>query len=100
MKSKNIRSVSWLHFVNNKVLCARTKGKDKFYIPGGKIDATESLEEALHREVHEELNVQLVDGSLSLAIIINAPAHGFSDNRNVEMHCFLAKYKQTQKLKK
>lgn len=29
-----IRSVACLHAENNKILCVRTKGKDKFYISG------------------------------------------------------------------
>ena len=90
-----IRSVAWLHVENNRVLCVRTKGKDKFYIPGGKIDQGESSEAALLREIKEELNITLSKKSICPAITIVADAHGFSVDTKVEMQCFYAEYSGT-----
>ena len=87
-----IRSVAWLHVDNGKVLCVRTKGKDKFYIPGGKIDPGETPEAALIREIEEELGVLLDESTLLPAITIVAAAHGFGAGQNVEMQCFYAEY--------
>lgn len=84
-----IKSVAWLHVENGKVLCVRTKGKDKFYIPGGKIDQGEYPEDALIREIREELNITLSKKTLRPAIKITAEAHGFNGVQ-VEMQCFFA----------
>ncbi|NVK75966.1 NUDIX hydrolase [Marinomonas sp. CT5] len=88
-----IRSVAWLHVENGKVLCVRTKGKDKFYIPGGKIDQGESAKAALIREIQEELGVSLDENSIVPATTIVAAAHGFSSDQKVEMQCFYAQYR-------
>ena len=37
----------------------REREKRQFAFPGGKIDRSESIEEALHREIKEELNVTI-----------------------------------------
>ncbi|MBU3823856.1 MAG: NUDIX domain-containing protein [Candidatus Oceanisphaera merdipullorum] len=87
-----IRSVAWLHVENGKVLCVRTKGKDKFYIPGGKIDLGEKPKVALVREIKEELGVSLDESSILPAITIVAAAHGFNSGQKVEMQCFYAQY--------
>lgn len=87
-----IRSVAWLHVENNKILCVRTKGKDKFYIPGGKIDQGENSIAALLREINEELGVTLDENSILPATTITAIAHGDSAGRDVEMQCFFAQY--------
>lgn len=87
-----IRSVAWLHKKNDRVLCVRTKGKNKFYIPGGKINQGEKLEEALMREIKEELGITLDKQSISPAIKIKADAHGRDDGAKVEMQCFFASY--------
>lgn len=87
-----IRSVAWLHVENGKVLCVRTKGKDKFYIPGGKIDLGEKPKAALVREIKEELSVSLDESSILPAVTIVAAAHGFSSGQKVEMQCFYAQY--------
>jgi len=86
-----IKSVAWLHVENGKVLCVRTRGKDKFYIPGGKMDQDESPEDALTREIKEELNVTLSKKTIRPAFTIIAEAHGFNDTQ-VEMQCFFAAY--------
>ena len=86
-----IKSVAWLHIEDGKVLCVRTKGKDKFYIPGGKIDQGEKPQEALIREIREELNLTLCEESISPAVTIIADAHGF-DNAQVEMQCYFASH--------
>ena len=53
-------------FQNNKILCAQ-RGQDKslplkWEFPGGKIEAGESAQEALKREISEEMNCQIEIG--------------------------------------
>ncbi|MCC4263710.1 NUDIX domain-containing protein [Oceanimonas baumannii] len=85
-----IKSVAWLYTENNKTLCVRTRGKDKFYIPGGKINKGELPEAALIREIKEELNITLHRESISPAVKIIADAHGLGSDVKVEMQCYFA----------
>ena len=57
---------------NNRVLLitrARDPGKGKYGLPGGFVDPDESLEEALRREVLEEMNLQ----TTSIQYLISFP---------------------------
>lgn len=85
-----IHSVAWLYQKGGKVLCVRTKNKDKFYIVGGKINQGETPEQALIREVKEELSLDLIPESIKYATTITAEAHGFKADTMVEMQCFYA----------
>jgi 8-oxo-dGTP pyrophosphatase MutT (NUDIX family) len=54
-----IDTVAWVRVENGRILCARPRGKDIFYIPGGKREGTETDLQALLREITEELTVTL-----------------------------------------
>src|SRR5690348_17382547 len=58
-----IDTVAWVHLENGRILCARPRGKDVFYIPGGKREGAESDLETLRREISEELTVALLPGT-------------------------------------
>jgi len=49
---------------DNKVLMAKNFNVDKYYIPGGTIEKNESEEEALLREIKEELSVDIIKDSM------------------------------------
>ena len=55
-----IETVAWVHLENGRILCARPRGKDIFYVPGGKREGAESDLQALLREITEELTVTLL----------------------------------------
>ena len=74
---------------NRKLLLAYSKNKQCFYLPGGKIDNGESAEEALCREIEEELNVHLKKEDLKYYTHISAPAFGELDGIMMEQECFL-----------
>jgi len=86
-----INSVAWVYQKNNKVLCVKSKGKDKFFIPGGKLDHNESNEAALQREIYEELSLTLLPETISYFITIKEVAYGL-DNTLVNMHCFTGNF--------
>lgn len=44
---------------NNQLLLAYSSNKNAWYLPGGKVDKGETSREALIREIHEELNIDL-----------------------------------------
>ena len=87
-----LKAVAWLHWKNDQMLCVRSIGKDKFYIPGGKYEQGESDSEALRREITEELGVTLIPNSIQELITIHAPAHGYPAPTKVAMKCFQADF--------
>ena len=87
-----IDKIAWLHLENGAVLCSRSKGKDAFYLPGGKREGTESDLETLVREVREELSVEIDPESAKLFGIFRAEAHGKAAGVIVRMSCYTADY--------
>jgi 8-oxo-dGTP pyrophosphatase MutT (NUDIX family) len=71
-----IRKIALLHICGRRVLCARSKGRDAFYVPGGKPEAGEDDMAVLHREVEEELGIGLMEGSIQPRGRFEAPADG------------------------
>jgi 8-oxo-dGTP diphosphatase len=93
MTSMVIDVVAWICIRDRQVLCARTRGNDVFYLPGGKREQGESDWEALHREVQEELNVNLLAETFTELILIQEVAHGYTEPTQVTMRCFGADYR-------
>jgi len=86
---KQLQSVAWLHEKNAEVLCVKSKGKDKFFIPGGKPEPGETLEQALTRELKEELSIELQQDTICYRFSITDKAFGL-ENTELTMHCFSA----------
>ncbi|WP_201984021.1 NUDIX hydrolase [Hymenobacter rubidus] len=87
-----IDKIAWLHLRNGHVLSTRSRGKDRFYFPGGKREAGETDAQTLLREIEEELTVALDPASLQLAGVWEAPAHGHPAGVLVRMTCYYARY--------
>jgi 8-oxo-dGTP pyrophosphatase MutT (NUDIX family) len=83
-----LTSVGWLHVQGGRLLGVRTRGRDRFYLPGGKREPGETDEEALRREVREELGLELRD--VRPAFTVQAPAHGLAEETELTMRCFHA----------
>lgn len=88
---KEILSVAWIHRLGDKVLCVKSKGKNKYFIPGGKTESNESNENALKREIYEELSVNLNSESITHLFTVHDVAYGF-ENTMVKMHCYTANF--------
>jgi 8-oxo-dGTP pyrophosphatase MutT (NUDIX family) len=87
-----VDKLAWLLVVDGRLLSTRSKGKDTFYIPGGKRESDESDEQALRREIREELTVELVPESIVHAGTFEAQAHGKAEGVVVRMTCCWADY--------
>jgi 8-oxo-dGTP pyrophosphatase MutT (NUDIX family) len=94
---QTIDKLAWLCVQDGRILCARSRGKVILYLPGGKREAGETDVVALQREVREELSVDLVPNSLSLAGVFEAQAHGQPDGTMVRMTCYFGDYAGTLK---
>jgi 8-oxo-dGTP diphosphatase len=75
---------------DNKLLSVRSKGKDVFYIPGGKREFGETDEQALTREIKEELNVDVVQSSIKHMDTFEDHAHGRSKDTTVHISFYSA----------
>ena len=92
-----IDKLAYLHVKERKDLTARSKDNDTFYIPGGKREAGESDQQALMREVHEELDIQLLPNTIQYIEQFEAQAHNKPEGVKVRMTCYDADYEGTIK---
>lgn len=85
-----IAKVAWLRLDDGRVLAARTHGTAAFYLPGGKPEPGESDEQALVREIGEELGVTLDPATITPVLTVHAPAHGKPPGSTVRLTCYVA----------
>jgi len=90
-----IDKIAWLHLHDGQLLSTRSRGKDRYYIPGGKREAGETDQQTLLREISEELTVALDADSLAYVGTFEAPAHGHPSGVLVRMTCYRARYTGT-----
>jgi 8-oxo-dGTP diphosphatase len=83
-----ITVVGLVHVEAGRLLVVRSRNKKAFYLPGGKIEAGESPEAALRREVAEELGIELARPVVLKRYV--APAYGEGEGAMVDMTCFTA----------
>ncbi len=86
-----IDTVAWVRIEQGRILCARPRGKDVFYIPGGKRELGESDLQTLLREVEEELTVALLLETAAHVGVYEAADGAVS----VRMSCYTAEYRGT-----
>jgi len=92
-----IDTVAWVRAENGRILCARPRGKDIFYIPGGKREGRESDLQALSREITEELTVTLLPETVRHVGTYEAGQPGGHPGATVvvRMSCYTGDYSGT-----
>jgi 8-oxo-dGTP diphosphatase len=90
-----IDKLAWIYIKDRQVLGTRSKGKDTYYIPGGKRENDESDHQALIREIQEELAVGLRPNTLKFVGQFEAQAHGKPEGVFVRMTCYGGEYDGT-----
>jgi 8-oxo-dGTP diphosphatase len=90
-----IDKIAWLHIVDGRILSTRSRGKDVYYLPGGKREPGETDAETLVREIREELAVAITPASIAAAGTFEAQAHGHAAGTVVRMTCFTAEHTGT-----
>ena len=88
-----IDKLAWIYIKDRKILSTRSKGKDAWYIPGGKREEGESDLQALVREVKEEMDVELIEDSIKYFDTFKAQAHGKPEGVFVQMTCYTGDYR-------
>ncbi|KAB1457328.1 NUDIX hydrolase [Vibrio panuliri] len=89
---KVIDKLAWITIKDGKFLAVRSQGKELFYLPGGKRELGESDEQALVREIKEELSVDLVPSSIHYAGTFTAQADGKAEGVSVQLTCYFADF--------
>lgn len=88
-----IDKIAFICVKGKKVLAAVSKGKDAFYIPGGKREAGEDDKATLIREVEEELSVKILPETIKYYGTFAAQAHGKPSGTTVKMTCYMAGFR-------
>jgi 8-oxo-dGTP diphosphatase len=83
-----ITVVGLVHVEAGRLLVVRSRNKKAFYLPGGKIEPGETPQDAVRREVREELGVELEHPEVLKRYV--APAYGEGEGAIVDMTCFTA----------
>jgi 8-oxo-dGTP diphosphatase len=91
-----VDTVAWTCLRDGRILCARPRGKDIFYIPGGKREGAETDLQTLLREIAEELTVALLPATVTHVGTFQAyQPDGHPDGATVRMSCYAAEYSGT-----
>jgi len=89
---KEIDKIAFIYLKDKKILSSLSKGKDTYYIPGGKREVGESDEETLIRECKEELSIEIKKETIQYYGTFEAQAHGKAEGVLVRMTCYQADF--------
>jgi 8-oxo-dGTP diphosphatase len=92
MSTEYIDKLAFIYLLDKKILVTLSRGKDVWYIPGGKRELSETDEQTLIREVQEELSVDIVPETIELYGVFEAQAHGRPAGTIVRMTCYTAEF--------
>jgi len=91
MENEIIDKIGLIYIKDRKILVLRSKGKDKFFVPGGKREPGETDEQTLIRECKEEISIDIVPGSLKFVEKFKAEAYG-KENTFVQITAYTADF--------
>ena len=89
---KEIDKIALILIDDGKILSAKSIGKDKYYIPGGKRENNETDHETLIREIKEELSVDILHETIKYVGTFTAQSDGDKEGINVKMTCYKAEF--------
>lgn len=89
---KEIDKIAFIYLKDGKILSTLSKGKDTYYIPGGKREGVETDEETLIRECKEELTIDILKDTIKYYGTFEAQAHGKAEGVLVRMTCYMADF--------
>lgn len=89
---KEIDKIAFIYVKDGKILSTLSKGKDTYYIPGGKREENETDEETLIRECKEELTIEINKNTIKYYGTFQAQAHGKAEGIIVKMTCYMAEF--------
>lgn len=85
-----MEKVAWVLVRHGRLLVARNRGRDLFYLPGGRRQPDESHAETLVREAMEELGVWIDPSTMRLVAEVTAPRDGAPGL--LRMACYTAEH--------
>lgn len=89
---KYIDKIAFIYLKGGKLLSTLSKGKDTYYIPGGKREGNETDYETLIRECKEELTIDIKKDTIKYYGTFEAQAHGKAEGIIVKMTCYTAEF--------
>ncbi|WBX77982.1 NUDIX domain-containing protein [Tenacibaculum ovolyticum] len=89
---KEVDKIAFIETKDGQILSTRSKGKSKYYIPGGKRELGETDEETLTREILEELDVHIKQNTIKYVGTFKAQSDGAKEGVLVKMTCYKAEY--------
>lgn len=89
---KEIDKIAYIYIKDKKILSTLSKGKDTYYIPGGKREGKETDQETLIRECKEELTIDIKKDTIEYYGTFEAQAHGKAEGILVRMTCYTAEF--------
>lgn len=87
-----VDKIALIKIENGQILSTKSRGKNKYYIPGGKREHNETDEETLIREIREELSVTIINESIKYVGTFKAQSDGAAEGVIVKMTCYNADY--------
>ncbi|CAK7050821.1 NUDIX domain-containing protein [Providencia alcalifaciens] len=92
MTDKIIDKLGLIALSQSKIAMVRSHNKQLFYIPGGKRELGETDEQALCREIDEELTLKLDTSSIRFYGEFIGLADGKQYGTQVRIRCYFAEY--------
>ncbi|MCW7983928.1 DNA mismatch repair protein MutT [Streptomyces platensis subsp. clarensis] len=87
-----IDKIAWIRIEDGHILSTRSKGRSRYYLPGGKREQGEGDLDTLIREIKEELSVDLQPETARYVGEFHAQADALPEGVEVRMRCYECDY--------